>query len=135
MENRQICLFIGQQWILNLYLERTHAEIIFPFSSTTCLKSINILRDCNYLQSSPFPHLKATVFFVNSSFVEQFLTFPVEQQSTPQLSEGAVYTSSHFLSNKEHNIRDEANKYNCTAATWSLQSFFFEDIIKFIVSY
>lgn len=49
----------------------------------------------------------------------------MEQQSTPQLSEGAVYTSSHFLSNKEHNIREKANKNNCTVATWSLQTFFF----------
>jgi len=57
---------------------------------------------------------------VNESFVEQFPAFLVEQQSTPQLSEGAAYTSLYFLSRKEHKITSQENK----KLHWAIGSFF-----------
>lgn len=67
---------------------------------------------------------------MNSSFVEPFPTFLVEQQSTPQLFEGAAYTSSHALGSKDHRIKTQTSKSNFTVVT-----FFFEDMIMLVLLY
>lgn len=83
------------------------------------------------MQNSPSPHLKVTAFFSNVSFAEQFPTIPGGQQSTPQLSEGSAYTSSHFLSGKKHRVRNHRNKKRITLG----QDFFEGDGYIHIVLY
>lgn len=67
---------------------------------------------------------------MNSSSVEPFPTFLVEQQNTPQLFEGAAYTFSHALGSKDHRIKTQANKSNFTVVT-----LFFEDMIMLMLLY